>query len=324
MKLFSLINQAKSIGSYALANLAFAVLIDVALDNEKSLSLEWEGDSKDSNDYYYDLLVITDGLRSACIPAPLLKSPKRFRSICNRETEKRWHQRRGVILGGDIKKEAEKILNEILKAFPDAYVMHAKYLDKPLPLIGEITQEIRNAQIEIKSNSARQIIAKDFLTRKEIIIWKGGNDFHAIDWATGDWTLQHSTNRYGDYINEYGLVFQNPNWAWHWVEKLKCLEKGVDRLLIGKGSGNSHSYQIWEVQNPSAVPCGETKRPHNDKQLQREFSSLVGLSYGKFKKFQLEDVEKFGGKIIESLASKNSERFLVLKNKKLDVVINQG
>lgn len=325
-KLFNLVNQAKSIGSYALANLSFAVLIDLALDNEKSFSFEWEGDSNDPDDYYYDLLTITDGLRSACIPAPLLKNPKAFREICDRETEIKWHRRRGIVLKGGISKEAEKILNEILVLSPNAYALCKRYLDVQLPSMDEIVQEIKNSQVEIKSNLLRQVIARDVLTKKEIIIWKGDKDFHNIDWSVGDWTLQHLTDQHGDYIEEYDLVFQDASWAWHWVEKIKCLEKGVDRLLIGQGSGDSPSYQLWEVQNPSAVPFHCIKPRSDDKQLQCKFSSLVGLSYcGKTKRFELEAIHKSGGKIIEKLSnsSRNLERFLVFKDKELDVVVGE-
>ncbi len=91
--LFSIIKKAKKLGSYSLANLAFAALIESVMDWESAIKFKWmvapsaaDEDYDDIEDgIYYDLLVISDGIREACIPAPLLRNPKAFREICGNE-----------------------------------------------------------------------------------------------------------------------------------------------------------------------------------------------------------------------------------------------
>ena len=103
--LFNIIHSAKNIKEYSIANVAFAVLLDEVLDrNDIKIQYESQEDYGyklefydqvksyiDSNgDFsilnywenidckwhemstYYDLVTISDGLRDACIPVPLL------------------------------------------------------------------------------------------------------------------------------------------------------------------------------------------------------------------------------------------------------------
>lgn len=70
--LFRIIDEAKSLKVYSIANAAWCVLLDKSLDKSfKEIQFLYE-DAGDEGDYY-DLATISDGLREACIPIPLLK-----------------------------------------------------------------------------------------------------------------------------------------------------------------------------------------------------------------------------------------------------------
>jgi hypothetical protein len=88
--LFSVIDSAKKLGSYAIANLAMACLLEEALDRPHQVKLLWETEYCNENWElyspnlnYYDIAVISDGIRSACVPAPILKDnvAKAFMSL---------------------------------------------------------------------------------------------------------------------------------------------------------------------------------------------------------------------------------------------------
>lgn len=132
--LFSTINKAKDLGSYSIANLAFSCLIDLALDLEKELHFVWEkSPGNDDDDIYYDLLVVTDGIRSACIPAPLLDKPLVFRSLCKKEVEKKYHHRNYDHLlkmtEEDVKNEVQKLVQKLFEVLPNCLDLQ-KYLVK--------------------------------------------------------------------------------------------------------------------------------------------------------------------------------------------------
>ena len=77
--LFSIINQAKDLGSYEIANRAFAVLLAHAMRGD-DLTLFIDSDSDEPlNDYYALLSIMGSKGREACIPLPLVKSEVIFR-----------------------------------------------------------------------------------------------------------------------------------------------------------------------------------------------------------------------------------------------------
>lgn len=87
--LFSIIDQAKNLENYTIANTAFAVLLSLAMgDDDNSLSLYIDSDvenCEESISDYYGLLSIVDrnnGL-AACIPLPLVK----WEILCQLERE---------------------------------------------------------------------------------------------------------------------------------------------------------------------------------------------------------------------------------------------
>ena len=128
--LFHVIDRAKNLSSYSVANLGFVALANAALDKEESLFLVWETCFEE--DIYYDLLVVSDGLRSACIPAPLLAKPNAWRSICKKEIPKQHHDRNieGIAVMSDfeIKTNLNSLLKTILTITPDCQSLANKYL----------------------------------------------------------------------------------------------------------------------------------------------------------------------------------------------------
>lgn len=78
--LFKIIEAAKNVGCYKIANTAFACLLNLALDRD-DLKIIWESQDNSQEDEwenvephsYYDLVVISDGLRDACIPVPIIR-----------------------------------------------------------------------------------------------------------------------------------------------------------------------------------------------------------------------------------------------------------
>jgi hypothetical protein len=130
---FAIIEQAKKLGSYSVANQAFACLVDLALDFEKELHFIWQhSPGNDDEDSYYDLLVISDGIRSACISAPLLRKPSVFRSLCRKEEDREEHDRVFSYLISlkekEIKKELKKIRRKLAGTAPNAGELYRKYL----------------------------------------------------------------------------------------------------------------------------------------------------------------------------------------------------
>lgn len=166
LQLFSLIERAKNLGNYQLANAAFAVLIDRALDvSSRKLRFEWEPheNSYDRESIYYDLFRISDGLRTACIPAPLLSKPMTLKSM-SVEVDPIEHRRSHKLLKGileaaqemqrkdrnpDLHRAVERvsrpavddelkgIKNRILEIEPNLSAIAAKYLASPSKGTGE-------------------------------------------------------------------------------------------------------------------------------------------------------------------------------------------
>jgi hypothetical protein len=136
-RLFQIIDKAKDLGSYPLANAAFAALADHALDNEEQLHFVWEYSQTKcrEEDLYYDLLFISDGLREACIPAPLLKKPSAFRSICKNERERRSDEHRRELtapfISGkvveDLKSLRQQIETECTRDLVQKYLSESLY-----------------------------------------------------------------------------------------------------------------------------------------------------------------------------------------------------
>lgn len=136
--LFKIIDDAKNVGCYQIANLAFACLLDLALDRE-DLKIIWESSDNSQEDEwenvepysYYDLVVISDGLRDVCIPVPIIRPG--YQKSCFLDAkergnfwEKRIHQRNvGKCLPG----QKEYLESELLQVFPNCRELADKYLD---------------------------------------------------------------------------------------------------------------------------------------------------------------------------------------------------
>ena len=119
--LFSVINQAKDLGCYSIANRAFAVLLCHALRGNV-LTLYIDSDVEDCdkslNDYYGLLSIVeqSSGL-SACIPLPLVKE-----EILKRMVDEGWlsfryrgqHSRELLSVTEDIRKQMLSTLDWVL------------------------------------------------------------------------------------------------------------------------------------------------------------------------------------------------------------------
>ena len=111
-RLFKIIEQSKKERMYTIANAAFVILVDRALDSD-CFTFVWEANplAESRSDIYYDLLTLRlCGIWSACIPAPLLKRPLLFREICL-EVEKKEH-RREFVRGTSSRAFAKELLKE--------------------------------------------------------------------------------------------------------------------------------------------------------------------------------------------------------------------
>jgi hypothetical protein len=145
--LFQIVEESKNVKCFDLANLAFAVLLDEALNHPKELKFLWESDScGDWRAYspglnYYDLAVISDGIRSACIPAPLLldKYAKAFMSmaeIIDRKQHNRlldWESFEKIPV---LEIYLQALLGRLLQVCPSAIALGQKYLKQPSPCDG--------------------------------------------------------------------------------------------------------------------------------------------------------------------------------------------
>ena len=112
-RLFKIIEQSKKERMYTIANAAFVILVDRALDSD-CFTFVWEANpqAESRSDIYYDLLTLRlCGLWSACIPAPLLKRPLAFREICSLEIEKT-EKRRDFVSGTSSRAFAFELLKE--------------------------------------------------------------------------------------------------------------------------------------------------------------------------------------------------------------------
>lgn len=146
MSLFQDISFFKNIGEYKVANILFAQLLDIAIDHPREYKLIWEStnlhyrgevlivpdwEKYDPDNNYFDLLVISDGLRKSCIPAPLLKNnvAKALMSLVSIFEDKHHSLREHDFIEEDEKKA--KVL-EILKKYPQALEKARKYLKQTL------------------------------------------------------------------------------------------------------------------------------------------------------------------------------------------------
>lgn len=127
--MFYLINKAKKQRQRPLANIAFAILLKKALQPRSGLFFMWECSSHSSNydDIKKDLLVISDGKNYACLPAPILKEPFKFRALCKKEYPKLIHNRKFCpkpVLLEDVSILQQTILNcykDDIKKLLDSY-----------------------------------------------------------------------------------------------------------------------------------------------------------------------------------------------------------
>lgn len=252
--LFTIINRAKDLGSYSVANLAFSCLIDLALDFEKELHFIWEKSSgNDDEDIYYDLLSISDGIRSVCIPAPLLNKPLVFRSLCDKEEERKEHTRsikKWILEIEDWEKVISSLKQQILEIFPNAEKLKEKYLATSQIIPCE--EKAFNIKVEVAKNTT---FAKVEATGEERQIYLrphlGFKSFVEVDWNSGNYTISGSLN------NSFQSVVKSdgdPQWIWYYVHsQLQTLKKGESRWLIGKGCDASSYYEIWVIKDQKAI-----------------------------------------------------------------------
>lgn len=136
--LFKIIDDAKNVGSYQISNLAFACLLNLALDRD-DLKIIWESSDNSLEDEwenvepysYYDLVVISDGLRDACIPVPIIRPG--YQKSCFLDAKERgnfWERRvheRNV--GKCFPRQKEYLEEKLLEVFPDCRELAGRYLD---------------------------------------------------------------------------------------------------------------------------------------------------------------------------------------------------
>lgn len=132
--LFSTIDSAKNLGAYAIANLAFACLLEKSMELD-DLKFLWETQDNENwelynpDDNYYDIAVITDGLRSACIPAPLLRDDIAKGFMSRSEIVERREHNRKMSRVLDSEKYVEELYGNLIRAYPNAVLLAIKYLN---------------------------------------------------------------------------------------------------------------------------------------------------------------------------------------------------
>jgi hypothetical protein len=250
--LLMIVNKAKELGSYSVANLAFSCLIDIALDLEKELHFIWEkSPGNDDDDIYYDLLVISDGIRNTSIPAPLLKKPEVFRSLCKKEEEKEEHNRsiKQWILEIEFEEERLSLRQQIFSLFPNALELKEKYLVSSRKIHDE--EKEFNRKVEVAKNTTfAKVEATGELRQIYISPTLGYSSFLEIPWDSHNYTIGGSINNPQWVVKSDG----NPQWIWYYVHsQLATLKKGESRWLIGKGCDASSYYEIWIVTDPTAT-----------------------------------------------------------------------
>jgi hypothetical protein len=251
--LFTILNKAKDLGSYRIANLAFSCLIDLALDLEKELHFIWEkSQGNDEEDIYYDLLVISDGIRSVCIPAPILKKPLVFRSLCKEEEDKEEHNRsiKEWILEVHFEEEIGAMFQQILGIFPNALELREKYLE-PQEYNTENEKVVFQKKLEIAKNTTfARVEATGKIRPIYISPQLEYSSFADIPWDS--YHIGGSTNNPQWIVKSDG----NPQWIWYFVhsQQLPTLKKGESRWLIGKGCDSSSDYEVWVIADPKAIP----------------------------------------------------------------------
>jgi hypothetical protein len=87
--LFNLVGKSQIIHNYFLANLGFACLMNEKFANKKELKIIHESNDEDD---YYDLFVISDGIREVKIPLPLIKNHNKLVEYCGSNNNSRWRR----------------------------------------------------------------------------------------------------------------------------------------------------------------------------------------------------------------------------------------
>ncbi|MCD8487877.1 MAG: hypothetical protein LRZ84_14365 [Desertifilum sp.] len=129
MSLFGIIDTAKNLGNYPLANAAFACLMELSLDCDRELEIRWESEDPEGEFLwdYYDILVISDGLRSACIPVPLITNRLVWRSLA--KIVDRVEHDRNLVEWVDPKPQLTHLRDQLLKLYPNAQELAHKHLE---------------------------------------------------------------------------------------------------------------------------------------------------------------------------------------------------
>lgn len=128
--------KAKRLADYHTANFIWASLLDCALDvSDRKIKFLWESDQPDDVDDYYALAVISDSLRTACIPSPLLK--KKYRKafyftaekIDRKIHQRSWRHLQAIPSFDVLENELQEIKRELTLIFPEHQSAVEKYLD---------------------------------------------------------------------------------------------------------------------------------------------------------------------------------------------------
>lgn len=264
--LFSTINKVKDLGSYSVANLAFSCLLDLSLDAEKELQFIWEkSPGNDDDDIYYDLLVISDGIRRVCLPAPLLKKPLVWRDLCNKEVEREEHNRsvKEWILGvQDYESYVDYLKQGILDIFPNALELKEKYLSpSPSRNLHDEKKEFRRKVDIAKNTTYAKVEATGEIRSVYLCPELGFSSFPEVDWDSYRYTIGGSINNLQWVVKSDG----NPQWIWYGVDRqLPTLKSGESRWLIYKGCDSSSYYEVWVIKDPNAKvkPLKKQKNPN--------------------------------------------------------------
>lgn len=148
--LFSIVNKAEELCSCSIANLAFVCLIEAALEYApREVRFLWASDSP--KEYitfpaWYDLAIISDGLRQASIPAWLLKEDfakglmQGSEVVCKDDfpsflPEANWQKLPNLI------NELNHLFDSLISVYPHALRLWDKYMKHPFEFDFEQAQD---------------------------------------------------------------------------------------------------------------------------------------------------------------------------------------
>lgn len=294
-KMFSIVQWAKELGSNHVANLAFACLLEAATNN-KHLKIFWE--VSDCNNEFLDLLAVSDGLRVARIPIPLLRYPDNFKNIAiQRQRLERFNFINPKVLQvEDITGELRKLFLLILERYPNASQLAEKHLlgkecslcayhcnghnagaiycavhpfGYPNERCNDWELDIYNHDFEsIKSIAKRRVFAKEEKTNNRRQVNLGLRQDNPFNKFSNEFECEYFPINRQNAL--FSLMGTKNGYAWKWfyiAAKLRTIRNGESRWLIGSYYMQGATFEVWVLND-------EDEKIQPSKEYEIKYSTL--------------------------------------------------